>query len=344
MTSYTGYMRGLPLFIAGTQPPGHPYPMPPSSNTSTSATYTYSPTGLLSSETATTQTSPPSCLPPTPPAACPPPSQHSPAGPPPCLSKAIAANHFLYDGQYLDTTSGLYYLRARWYDPATGQFTSVDALVALTGEPYSYAGGNPVNGSDPSGLGAYPQIVLNLMSFFFGESSSAVNSQPKFVKRSILGNLMTIYSPVNTIVNDFNFWLAVSKSAGHSLSYADTSIWLKLALLVLWVGLYQPNPNQAPTQHTFNEFFGGKSCSSELQCFGMFYSDVRTSAVNWLNSYLNTTSTALFNFPDQSVEEVVYGIALQDARTHVLCLGHVNTNGIISSAIGIGIVGLLENM
>jgi RHS repeat-associated protein len=61
------------------------------------------------------------------------------------------ANHFLYCGQYRDSASGLYYLRARWYDPATGQFTSVDPLVALTGQPYSYAGNNPVNESDPSG-------------------------------------------------------------------------------------------------------------------------------------------------------------------------------------------------
>ncbi len=70
----------------------------------------------------------------------------------PCLARSISANHFLYDGQYLDSISGLYYLRARWYDPATGQFTSVDALVALTDQPYSYAGNNPINGGDFSGL------------------------------------------------------------------------------------------------------------------------------------------------------------------------------------------------
>ncbi len=121
------------------------------------ASYSYSPYGTLTcGPTMQPGNLPnqPLChpAPPTPPAACPPPSQHSPAGPPPCLSRAIEANHFLYDGQYLDTTSGLYYLRARWYDPATGQFTSVDALVALTGEPYSYAGGNPVNGGDPLGV------------------------------------------------------------------------------------------------------------------------------------------------------------------------------------------------
>jgi uncharacterized protein RhaS with RHS repeats len=52
----------------------------------------------------------------------------------------------------LDTVSGLYYLRARWYDPATGQFISVDALVGITDQPYEYVGGDPVNGSDPLGL------------------------------------------------------------------------------------------------------------------------------------------------------------------------------------------------
>src|ERR1700676_1882584 len=40
----------------------------------------------------------------------------------------------------------------RYYDPATGQFLSVDPLANLTGTPYAYTGGDPVNGSDPSGL------------------------------------------------------------------------------------------------------------------------------------------------------------------------------------------------
>ena len=121
------------------------------------ARYSYSPYGTLTCGPNTppnTQPNQPLChpTPPTPPAACPPASSHSPVGPPPCLSRAIEANHFLYDGQYLDTTSGLYYLRARWYDPANGQFTSVDAFVTITGEPCSYASGNPINARDVSGL------------------------------------------------------------------------------------------------------------------------------------------------------------------------------------------------
>jgi RHS repeat-associated protein len=61
-------------------------------------------------------------------------------------------NNLLFGGQYLDSESGLYYLRARYMDPTTGQFLSVDPDVAVTGQPYSFTNGDPVNGSDPTGL------------------------------------------------------------------------------------------------------------------------------------------------------------------------------------------------
>ena len=52
----------------------------------------------------------------------------------------------------LDSESGLYYLRARYYDPTTAQLISRDPAVAMTMSPYGYTGGNPVNRTDPSGL------------------------------------------------------------------------------------------------------------------------------------------------------------------------------------------------
>ena len=58
-----------------------------------------------------------------------------------------------YDGQYTSTHTGLIYLRARTYDPTTAQFLSVDPLKAVTREPYGYAGQDPLNDEDRSGLG-----------------------------------------------------------------------------------------------------------------------------------------------------------------------------------------------
>jgi RHS repeat-associated protein len=58
---------------------------------------------------------------------------------------------FGYAGGYTDTT-GLIYLINRYYDPTTGQFTSLDPQVDQTLQPYDYAAGNPVSGTDPTGL------------------------------------------------------------------------------------------------------------------------------------------------------------------------------------------------
>ncbi len=43
----------------------------------------------------------------------------------------------------------------RYYDPTTGEFMTVDPDLAETDQPYQYAGGDPMNSSDPTGLGGY---------------------------------------------------------------------------------------------------------------------------------------------------------------------------------------------
>src|SRR5271163_3897354 len=55
-----------------------------------------------------------------------------------------------YDAQYTNSDTGLIYMRARNYDPATAQFMTSDPWVALTGEPYSYVADNPLTWADPT--------------------------------------------------------------------------------------------------------------------------------------------------------------------------------------------------
>ncbi len=58
-----------------------------------------------------------------------------------------------YAGSYtLPGGTGLDNMRARDYSPATGSFTSVDPMLASTGQPYAYAGDAPASSADPSGL------------------------------------------------------------------------------------------------------------------------------------------------------------------------------------------------
>jgi RHS repeat-associated protein len=56
-----------------------------------------------------------------------------------------------FTGAYTDPT-GLIYLRARYYDPATAQFLTVDPMVDDTRAAYAYAEGDPLNRTDPTGL------------------------------------------------------------------------------------------------------------------------------------------------------------------------------------------------
>lgn len=61
-----------------------------------------------------------------------------------------------FQGQKLDDDTGLYYFKARHYDAELGQFLSADTVVADTSDPstlnrYAFAGGNPVNFTDPTG-------------------------------------------------------------------------------------------------------------------------------------------------------------------------------------------------
>ena len=59
-------------------------------------------------------------------------------------------NSILYAGEFYDRETGLYYLRARYYDPSVGRFISEDS--ARDGNNwYVYAYNNPIKYKDPTG-------------------------------------------------------------------------------------------------------------------------------------------------------------------------------------------------
>ena len=60
-------------------------------------------------------------------------------------------NPFRYRGEYFDKETGTYYLRARYYAPGIGRFTSSDPARHGTNW-YVYCGSNPIMYIDPSGL------------------------------------------------------------------------------------------------------------------------------------------------------------------------------------------------
>ena len=63
------------------------------------------------------------------------------------------SNSFRYTGREFDSETGLYYYRARYYDPEVGRFMNEDPIGFSGGiNFYSYVGNDPVNFNDPLGL------------------------------------------------------------------------------------------------------------------------------------------------------------------------------------------------
>jgi RHS repeat-associated protein len=70
-------------------------------------------------------------------------------------SAGTSPHPFGYTGRRWDPDLGLYYYRARWYDPQLGTFLQTDPIGSLDYvNLYSYVGAEPGNATDPTGMTA----------------------------------------------------------------------------------------------------------------------------------------------------------------------------------------------
>ena len=69
-------------------------------------------------------------------------------------SNPAQGDRFKFTGREYCPELGLYYYRARWYDPAVGRFISQDIIGFQAGDPnlYRYVGNAPGDARDPTGL------------------------------------------------------------------------------------------------------------------------------------------------------------------------------------------------
>jgi len=63
-------------------------------------------------------------------------------------------NKWKFTGHELDRETGLYYAKARYYDPKMSVFLSVDPMFEKypSWSPYNYTLNNPINLVDPTGM------------------------------------------------------------------------------------------------------------------------------------------------------------------------------------------------
>ncbi|WP_160038864.1 RHS repeat-associated core domain-containing protein [Paenibacillus sp. USDA918EY] len=96
----------------------------------------------------------------------------------PLTEEETVPNVLRYSGEYWDNTTGLQYLRARWYDPGTARFMGEDTYKGELSDPlslnlYTYVANNPLSYVDPSGYDpefgstAYGTYVHQQLGFIF---------------------------------------------------------------------------------------------------------------------------------------------------------------------------------
>ena len=66
-------------------------------------------------------------------------------------------NRLRYNAQIEDDLTGLYYLRARYYNTGIGRFTQEDVIYNDGLNLYAYCSSNPVMYADPSGYACEPK-------------------------------------------------------------------------------------------------------------------------------------------------------------------------------------------
>jgi RHS repeat-associated protein len=84
----------------------------------------------------------------------------------------FTANPCLFTGRRFDYETGLYYYRARYYNPYIGRFLQTDPVGYGDGiNWYVYCGNNPLSFVDPLGLRADPE---NIYAYFYDPRSAGL--------------------------------------------------------------------------------------------------------------------------------------------------------------------------
>ena len=127
------------------------------------------------------------------------------------LAESALGNRYLWQGREYSWKTGLYYFRARWYDPITGRWLSNDPIGISGGlNQYVFCGNNPVNFVDPFGLFQTGMFVRGLAGAVVSGAGAVVGAAAATTGVGTLpGGALALYSSYNfganvgNIINSF---------------------------------------------------------------------------------------------------------------------------------------------
>jgi RHS repeat-associated protein len=130
------------------------------------------------------------------------------------------SNNFLFTSEQSDPDLGLYFLRARYLDPATDRFWTIDELDGAQADPislhkYLYADANPVSKIDPTGHASLAEQQFT--SGFMGEMQVLFRT---------VSNIYRAYDKASSLVETVNTIYGIAKiiSSGGVTAAIDASL------------------------------------------------------------------------------------------------------------------------
>ena len=158
------------------------------------------------------------------------------------------ANFVKFTGQYQDPT-GLYHLRARQYDPATGRFLSLDPKASSAPSElrssYVYANNRTTVLGDPSGLGLIRVDSCGSIAAAYAASPSGIDEASPCAGRTLYGRTIDVDNYIRSGIGHFRASRVIN----------GTSAFLGLVSVDVKVGLYgrqaRPEVRVAPDFPTF---------------------------------------------------------------------------------------------
>ena len=137
-------------------------------------------------------------------------------------STGSTANNYRYCGEQFDSTTGLYYLRARYMNPSVGRFISMDTYQGSNADPislhkYLYANSNPVTYTDPSGFNADNMAAAAGMAIL----GQTVQLNAIGIFNSIMAGLAITLTPVvGTLLTQYLLLQIDNIAAGKDIYYS----------------------------------------------------------------------------------------------------------------------------
>ncbi len=130
-----------------------------------------------------------------------------------------------FTGYGKDSTTGLYYANARWYDPLVGSFNAMDPAAGIAAKPvtfnkYLYANGNPTYFIDPTGK--YGEAGHYYTTFIVARMLGYQSSEAK---------TLALYSQLPDEIGTFDAIHQPIRATVRTVAYALTPEWVSGAVL-----------------------------------------------------------------------------------------------------------------